>query len=83
MIKTLKQHQFLFRELVKRDFRQKYKKTTLGVIWSILNPLAEFLVLMLIFKQKHPALYHLHARWYLKLYLFQQCNAYWYAIFSE
>ena len=26
MIKTLKQHQFLFRELVKRDFRQKYKK---------------------------------------------------------
>ena len=24
MIKTLKQHQFLFRELVKRDFRQKY-----------------------------------------------------------
>ena len=50
MIKTLKQHQFLFRELVKRDFRQKYKKTTLGVIWSILNPLAEFLVLMLIFK---------------------------------
>lgn len=50
MIKTLKQHQFLFRELVKRDFRQKYKKTTLGFIWSILNPLAEFLVLMLIFK---------------------------------
>ena len=45
MIKTLKQHQFLFRELVKRDFRQKYKKTTLGFIWSILNPLAEFLVL--------------------------------------
>ena len=25
MIKTLKQHQFLFRELVKRDFRQKYR----------------------------------------------------------
>ena len=50
MIKTLKQHQFLFQELVKRDFRQKYKKTTLGFIWSILNPLAEFLVLMLIFK---------------------------------
>ena len=44
MIKTLKQHQFLFRELVKRDFRQKYKKTTLGFIWSILNPLAEFLI---------------------------------------
>ena len=26
MIKTLKQHQFLFRELVKRDFRQKIQK---------------------------------------------------------
>ena len=50
MIKTLKHHQFLFRELVKRDFRQKYKKTTLGFIWSILNPLAAFLVFMLIFK---------------------------------
>ncbi|MGN1225512.1 MAG: ABC transporter permease [Ruminococcus sp.] len=50
MIKTLKKYKFLFGELVKRDFRQKYKKTTLGVIWSVLNPLAEFLILMMIFK---------------------------------
>lgn len=49
MIKVLKKYNFLFKELVKRDFRQKYKKTSLGIIWSILNPLAEFAVLMLIF----------------------------------
>ena len=35
----LKKHQFLFEELVKRDFKQKYKRTVLGMGWSILSPL--------------------------------------------
>ena len=30
MIQKLKQHQFLFEELVKRDFKKKYKRTVLG-----------------------------------------------------
>lgn len=50
MIKTAKKYGFLFRKLVQRDFIRKYKKTTLGVIWSILSPLCEFLTLKFIFE---------------------------------
>lgn len=46
---TLKKHQFLFEELVKRDFKQKYKRTVLGMAWSILSPLLTLLVLKTIF----------------------------------
>lgn len=51
MIKKLKQHQFLFEELVKRDFKKKYKRTVLGMAWSILSPLLMLLVMKLIFTQ--------------------------------
>lgn len=50
MIKTLKKYRYLLARLVQRDFIQKYKKTSLGVLWSVLSPLCEFAVLMLIFK---------------------------------
>ncbi len=46
---TLKERQFLFEELVKRDFKQKYKRTVLGMFWSILNPLLTLLVMRLVF----------------------------------
>lgn len=39
MIGKLKKYQFLFEELVKRDFKKKYKRTVLGMGWSILSPL--------------------------------------------
>ncbi len=48
---TLKQHQFLFEELVKRDFKTKYKRTVLGMAWSILSPLMMLLVMRLVFTQ--------------------------------
>ncbi len=51
MIKKLKKHQFLFEELVKRDFKQKYKRTVLGMGWSLLAPLLQLFVLSLVFKQ--------------------------------
>ena len=44
-------NQFLFEELVKRDFKQKYKRTTLGMAWSILSPLLTLFVLKLVFTQ--------------------------------
>ncbi len=50
MIKTLKKYRYLLARLVQRDFIQKYKKTTLGIIWSVLSPLCEFAILMFIFK---------------------------------
>ena len=44
-----KKNQFLFEELVKRDFKQKYKRTILGMAWSLISPLLTLLVLKLVF----------------------------------
>ena len=49
MLQRLKQHQFLFGELVKRDFAKKYKRTILGMAWSILSPLMNLLIMWLVF----------------------------------
>ena len=51
MIEKLKKHRFLFEELVKRDFKKKYKRTVLGMLWSILSPLLMLLVMKLVFTQ--------------------------------
>lgn len=51
MFEKLKKHQFLFEELVKRDFKKKYKRTVLGMAWSILSPLLTLLVMRLVFTQ--------------------------------
>ena len=51
LINNLKKQQFLFEELVKRDFKQKYKRTVLGMGWSILSPLLTLLVMRLVFTQ--------------------------------
>jgi len=42
---------FLFEELVARDFKNKYKRTVLGVAWSLLSPLLTLLVMRLVFTQ--------------------------------
>ena len=47
----LKRHEFLFEELVKRDFKKKYKRTVLGMAWSVLSPLLMLLVMKLVFTQ--------------------------------
>ena len=51
MWSKLKSYQFLFAELVKRDFKKKYKRTVLGMAWSILSPLSMLLVMRLVFTQ--------------------------------
>lgn len=51
MLKKIKQNQFLFSELVKRDFTKKYKRTILGMAWSILSPLMNLLIMWLVFNQ--------------------------------
>ncbi len=51
MIKKLEKYSFLFQELVKRDFKKKYKRTVIGMGWSILSPLLQLLVMRLIFTQ--------------------------------
>lgn len=42
-------YQFVFDELMKRDFKKKYKRSVLGVFWSMLAPLFTLLVMQLIF----------------------------------
>ena len=45
----IKKNQFLFEELVKRDFKTRYSRTTIGMFWSILNPLLQLLIMRLVF----------------------------------
>lgn len=49
LIERLRKHQFLFEELVKRDFKGKYKRTVLGMLWSLLSPLLQLAVLAMVF----------------------------------
>ena len=49
MIQKIKEYQFLLEELVKRDFKKKYKGTVLGMLWSVLNPLLTLLIMRLVF----------------------------------
>ena len=49
MLQKLLKHRFLFEELVKRDFKKKYKRTVLGMAWSILSPLLQLAVMTLVF----------------------------------
>ena len=49
MFLKLKKHKFLFEMLVKRDFTKKYKRTTLGMAWSIISPLMNLLIMWLVF----------------------------------
>ena len=49
MIDRLRRYQFLCEELVKRDFKKKYKRTILGMAWSVLSPLLTLLVMKMVF----------------------------------
>lgn len=48
---TLNKNKFLFEELTKRDFKVKYKRTILGMAWSLLYPLLTLFIQQLIFKR--------------------------------
>ncbi len=49
MFRKLKENKFLFSELVKRDFKKKYKRTYLGMLWSVLSPLLMLFVMRTVF----------------------------------
>lgn len=49
MKEKLLKYKFVFEELVKRDFKKKYKGTVLGMGWSILSPLLTLLIMKIIF----------------------------------
>ncbi|MCH5195602.1 MAG: ABC transporter permease [Oscillospiraceae bacterium] len=45
------QNEFLFSELIKRDFTLKYKRTILGVLWSMISPLVNLIVMWIVFRK--------------------------------
>jgi len=49
MLQKIKCYRFLFSELVKRDFKKKYKRTILGMAWSVLSPLLQLFVMTMVF----------------------------------
>lgn len=48
---VLKKYGFLIRQLVQRDFKVRYKRSILGVFWSLLNPLLMMIVQYMVFSQ--------------------------------
>lgn len=51
LIQSYRKNRFLFEELVKRDFKKKYKRTMLGMGWSLLSPLLTLMVMKIVFTQ--------------------------------
>lgn len=48
-IGVFKHYSYLLQQLVARDFKVKYKRSVLGVLWSVLNPLFTMIILNLVF----------------------------------
>ena len=51
LLHNLKKNRFLFEQLVHRDFTQKYKRSILGMGWSVLSPLLTLLIMKIIFTE--------------------------------
>lgn len=49
ILRTGIKYKFLIKQLVQRDFKTKYKRSVLGVIWSFLNPLSMMIVQYIVF----------------------------------
>ncbi|MFU0831522.1 MAG: Transport permease protein [Oscillospiraceae bacterium] len=50
-ILSMRRFSFLLAQLVRRDFKIKYRGSILGVLWSVLNPLLNMIVLSIVFSQ--------------------------------
>lgn len=48
-LNTFSKYKSLLSELVRRDIRNKYRNSVLGVLWSLLDPLLQMIVLTIVF----------------------------------
>ena len=51
IIDNFKKYSFLLRQLVSRDFKVKYKRSVLGVLWSLLYPVLMMAVMAAVFSK--------------------------------
>ena len=51
IILNFKRYWFLMSQLISRDFKVKYKRSVLGVLWSLLNPILMMTVMAIVFSQ--------------------------------
>lgn len=49
-ITTFKKYKYLLEDLVAKDFKLKYRRSVLGFLWSVLNPLLMMLVITAVFQ---------------------------------
>ena len=49
IILSLKKYKFLLYELISRDFKVKYKRSILGIVWSLLYPILTMTVMSMVF----------------------------------
>jgi ABC-2 type transport system permease protein len=50
-IRNFLKYRFLLQELVARDIKLKYRRSVLGILWSLLNPLITMTVISIVFSQ--------------------------------
>ena len=51
ILNNFKRYWFLMTQLISRDFKVKYKRSVLGILWSLLNPILSMAVMAVVFSQ--------------------------------
>lgn len=51
ILANFKKYSFLMKQLISRDFKVKYKRSVLGVVWSLLYPVLMMAVMAIVFSQ--------------------------------
>ena len=51
ILSNFKRYSFLMTQLISRDFKVKYKRSVLGVLWSLLYPILMLAVMAVVFSQ--------------------------------
>ena len=49
LLYSFQKYKFLLRQLISRDFKVKYKRSVLGILWSLLYPILTMTVMALVF----------------------------------
>lgn len=66
----VKQYAFVIKELTAREIKRKYARSSLGIIWSVLNPLLLMIVMSLIFSTMFKSSIDNFPIYYLTGYIF-------------